>query len=625
MRYLPVTAVLLLGALSLQAEDKWIRLSTPNFEVYTSQSEKKARETALYFEQLREFFLSYWRTKADPGTPVRIILFANEKQYEPFRPHKQAAGYFQHGIDRDWIVIGGNQQGWERIICHEYTHLMVKQAGISLPIWLNEGLAEIYSTFKPVSGKVQVGDLIPGHFQALQSGWIPVPRLLEVRHSDPEYNGTKTHEFYAGAWGLTHMLLLGADNHQAYVAFLNKLVGGMPLDEALSTTSLSAKRLDSDLRVYLKRNDRFYAGLIPFKSERSNASWTTAPVTATELDATLALLQLQMRLKPEDAKTRLTRLDQSDWHSQEALAYSAWQTGEIATARTHFQKAIELGATSSKLYYDAARASMYSGDRSAASLDYLKKAVALYPEWTDAKLQLLEQFVFLRQYGAANSLSTEFKSISPTKASRLFRSMAYFQTALNAHSLAEIARKRAREFARTDFDRAECDRLEQFLTRVAAANDANERAESIGREMRAIRERADAEEGAGYGDGLKLQSDAPPPKIRRTAAASDDAPAPRLAAPELILPEGSIPFRGTLANIDCADGKAIVHLKAESGEVLELQISDPTKVNNYRVEVGMKSPTLDLICGEQARKVLIHYTPAFPGQKRGELNAIEYK
>ena len=43
---------------SLFAEDKWIRVQTANFEIYTSQSEKKARETALYFEQLREFLLS---------------------------------------------------------------------------------------------------------------------------------------------------------------------------------------------------------------------------------------------------------------------------------------------------------------------------------------------------------------------------------------------------------------------------------------------------------------------------------------------------------------------------------------------------------------------------------------
>lgn len=117
-----VVSLLLLGTIeSLCAEDKWIRLRTANFEVYTPQSEMKARETALYFEQLREFFLSYWRAKADAGTHVRIVLFGNEKQFEPFRPHKQTAGFFQHGIDRDWIVIGGNQQGVDRIICHEYT------------------------------------------------------------------------------------------------------------------------------------------------------------------------------------------------------------------------------------------------------------------------------------------------------------------------------------------------------------------------------------------------------------------------------------------------------------------------------------------------------------------------
>lgn len=59
MLYLRFAVLFTLIAFTALAEGKWIRLKTPNFEIFTPQSEKKAKETALYFEQLRDFFLSY--------------------------------------------------------------------------------------------------------------------------------------------------------------------------------------------------------------------------------------------------------------------------------------------------------------------------------------------------------------------------------------------------------------------------------------------------------------------------------------------------------------------------------------------------------------------------------------
>lgn len=44
------------------------------------ESERKARETGQCFEQLRGFSLSCWSTKAEPGSPVRIVLSGKEKQ-----------------------------------------------------------------------------------------------------------------------------------------------------------------------------------------------------------------------------------------------------------------------------------------------------------------------------------------------------------------------------------------------------------------------------------------------------------------------------------------------------------------------------------------------------------------
>lgn len=589
---LVVTALLLSLTLPAFAAEKWIRLTTPNFEVITSSSEKKARETALYFEQLREFFISYWKTKPDPGTPVRIILFDSAKQFDPYKPGENVAGYFQHGIDRDWIVLGPSPNGWEGLVCHEYTHLMVKQSGLKLPVWLNEGIAEIYSTFKPMGDKVQIGNLIQGHFYAIQQGWVPVPRLLEVKNGDPEYRTKHTGQFYAGSWGLTHMLMLGQDDRQHRAAFLQAIMSGKTPTEAYAASSLTPQVLEGDLRNYLKNNDRFYAGLIPFKSQRSSASWTATPLSAPAVDATLALLQAHSPEKRSAAKQRMTTLDTATWQTHEALAYSTWLDGAADKAWPHFQKAIELGADSAKLYYDASRAALYAGKRNEEPLAYLRKAMDLYPDWPEARIQLLEQLIYLGKYQDANSLRTTFKSVSPANASRLFRGVAMVELALGAAPQAKAAIERARQYARTDFDTAECDRIEQHIRYLSA--------------------RAQSEKDRGAAIAAALQ---------QSSEVFENSPPTQ---PKLILPEGSIQLVGTLLNIDCA-AAPILKVQPANGSPIEIQLSDPTKVNNYLVSAGQTTPKLDLSCGEQSRAVLIHYRPALPGQKYGELNAIEFK
>ena len=631
MRYLLYCFVALMLDSALIAEEKWIRLQTANFEIYTPQSEKKARETALYFEQLREFFLSYWRTKAEPGTPVRIVMFGNEKQYAPFRPHEKAAGFFQHGIDRDWIVLSGYLPGWERLVCHEYTHLMVKQAGLNLPVWLNEGLAEIYSTFKPSGSKVQVGDLIPGHFYAVREGWIPLERLLDVKHDSPEYNGKGTAQFYAQAWGLTHMLMLQQQNQKVYAPVLSKLVQGVAVRDALSGSPLTVKVLEGDLQEYLKRNDRFYASLIPFKSEKSDAAWTVERIGAGEVDATLALLQVNIAAQQEAGKQRIAKLDVGQWRSQEALAYSAWRNGDIKAASGHFQEAMKLGATSAKLYYDAARAAMYSGDKTKESIGFLKKAIELYPEWTDAKLQLLEQYLFVGAYGEVIGLRAEFKKIGPKQASRLFRAGAYAEAMLSGSAMAKDSLKRAQDYAKSDYDRTECSRLAGFIASVEASEKAGERGrQALAEQMRGIRERADREEAIGFGEAEGREVDLDKPTIRRAEGRAGDLVLPGEVAvgSGIVQTEGALAFTGTLVNMECGGEKPLLRLTGEGGEVLEVEIRDPKQVNLQMVRPGEETKILDLICGEQKRRVKISYLVQVDEagkKKRGDLRTIEYQ
>ena len=89
----------------LAAADSWIKLATPNFELYTSAGEKKGREAILYFEQVRSFFLQGSVSKRVSEFPVRIVAFRGEKQYLPYRINESAFAYYTRGWNRDYIVM----------------------------------------------------------------------------------------------------------------------------------------------------------------------------------------------------------------------------------------------------------------------------------------------------------------------------------------------------------------------------------------------------------------------------------------------------------------------------------------------------------------------------------------
>ena len=211
-----VTALTAAFALFLAAGSdapRWLRIQSPNFELYTTAGERNGREVARHFEQVRAFFMEAMGLGLKSGPPVRIVVFRSDKEFAPYAPNDFAAAFYQGAADRDYIVMKNASSELFPVAVHEYTHLLVQHSGIAAPLWFNEGLAEFYSNLKPLGGKIEVGDIIMPHFILLrQSKWIDLATLVAVGYDSPLYN-ERTHAglFYAESWALVHMLYLGAD------------------------------------------------------------------------------------------------------------------------------------------------------------------------------------------------------------------------------------------------------------------------------------------------------------------------------------------------------------------------------------------------------------------------------
>ena len=76
------------AALSAAAanQDPWLKITSANFELYTTGSERSGRDLVRHFEQVRSFFVQAFGDRLPDAKPACIIAFRNEKEFDPYRP-----------------------------------------------------------------------------------------------------------------------------------------------------------------------------------------------------------------------------------------------------------------------------------------------------------------------------------------------------------------------------------------------------------------------------------------------------------------------------------------------------------------------------------------------------------
>lgn len=284
----------LVGLSIWAAEARWLRLKSPNFEMYTTASERNARETLKYFEQVRAFFVQAMGGIPGRALPVRIVAFNSKKEYEPYAINNFATAFYHSTSTSDDIVLSESGFDVFPVAVHEYVHLVAKHAGLgNLPPWLNEGLAEVYSTMKQVTGdRLLVGEIPLGRFQALQrEKWVPLRAIVTATRDSPYYNEkNQAGSLYNESWALVHMMFLTPSYRPQFSKFVTLINSGTSTEEALTKTyGKTIEQLEADLQGYL-RSTQFKGALFASKVDKSGEEITAAP--ASTFDVKLVLTEL---------------------------------------------------------------------------------------------------------------------------------------------------------------------------------------------------------------------------------------------------------------------------------------------------------------------------------------------
>ena len=203
----------------------------------------------LWFEQLRAFFEQQKvRKTAGSSPPVRVIVFASEQEYQPYRLRSTADAYYVGAGSQDYIVMGTDDPAKFGLAAHEYAHLVLRESAGQLPPWLNEGLAEFFATLRmSQSMPPSWAACCPGRLRTLQTRtWMPLAELMSVsEESQKRQERGAADLFYAQSWALTEMLMLSPKYAPDFRPILppTELGHSRPLHETFSAGSISRSSL----------------------------------------------------------------------------------------------------------------------------------------------------------------------------------------------------------------------------------------------------------------------------------------------------------------------------------------------------------------------------------------------
>ena len=219
LRY-PLPVLGWLALTDLPANDRWITGTVEEYTAYANTSKGMVKRVIEDFRELKAILAQMIpRMATNEPVPLRVFVVKDEATARRFLPAsrkntRNIGGAYIRDLEGDLIFLKGSfdSEIVRYAVYHEFMHFLVAASGYDLPTWLNEGLAELYSTVEISDRSATIGREAEWRSLVLDGeNLIPLERLFEINEASPEYNNRKHGQgtFYAQSWGLVHYLTLG--------------------------------------------------------------------------------------------------------------------------------------------------------------------------------------------------------------------------------------------------------------------------------------------------------------------------------------------------------------------------------------------------------------------------------
>lgn len=301
------------------AQAKWLRADTTHFILYSDGTERELREDAVKVERFDQMMRVISGIGDDSGQVKLTVYFVRtDKAVQSLSTDKakNLAGFYNASASGAIAVVPRYADGQREsdsvaetadiILFHEYAHhLMLQYFPASYPEWYVEGFAEYIGNSRlEKGGLVKVGlPNVNRAYSLLESKPFPIETLLGSRVDVS--NATRTDQFYARSWLLTHYLTMAPARKGQLATYLKAVGSGQPSLDA-------ARAVFGDLKVLDKEISRYLLGAIAYRKLSGlpplSQNFAVRPLDEGEGEVLLLQMQLSRGTKADEAEPLAVKL-----------------------------------------------------------------------------------------------------------------------------------------------------------------------------------------------------------------------------------------------------------------------------------------------------------------------------
>jgi len=395
------------------ARDGWVGVRSPHYLLVGDTTESELREVAIRFEQFRNAFSQLFPASGlSSSVPTTVVVFKDFESYKDFRPLYQGRptefiSYFQSGLDSNYIALplDRDRESLYVKLFHESVHLLIDSQSRRVPDWLNEGLAQYYSTyeFDIAANKNTLGKPVAGNLALLRKNkLLPLAALFAVDRASADYNERERNGiFNAQSWALVHYLMTadGGRRQLQLLRFIEMTAAGAQFERSFRQSfKADYKTVEDELKEYVRR-ESFPARQTRLEDNLSVVAELES-LSLTSADAHYFLGDLLLHInRYEDAARQLQKA--TSLNPRSALAFAALGMVRVrqrqgAEARRLLQQATSLEPDNYLTHYYYAYAlsreemdeeqeiNAYEDEAAEIMRRELRRAIALKPDFAES-------------------------------------------------------------------------------------------------------------------------------------------------------------------------------------------------------------------------------------------------
>jgi tetratricopeptide (TPR) repeat protein len=347
------------------AHSRWIEARTHHFDLLSNAPEAEVREQACKLEWLAQA-IEQWGPALRDRSGRRVLAYglAGAGCLDPFRTRfagrtEDVAGYVNSSaLGRYLVYNAGLGSRGSGIAPHEAAHAILTGRMVGLPLCIQEGLAEYFSTFQAGSQLVEYGHPIPWRQACLRTSTpMRLDDLFAMTYESSDYHlGPRRDLFYAESWALVRYLMTrAAEAHDRFDRFLELLQQGKAPRSAFASC-FPAESWDELPRI-LARLASAPAEHVELRLGSELESVEPEMSTLSMRDVGSRLGELMAHVKAPGERAEQPYLDAAlapdglHARTQATLGWLAEKSGHGAAAERCYQRSLELDSTDARSWF----------------------------------------------------------------------------------------------------------------------------------------------------------------------------------------------------------------------------------------------------------------------------------